>query len=93
MTKAVEEKKDMLDENKKKIRMSNFELLRILCMFLIVAHHFSVHSTFSNDISVVNLCLVRALRIGGKLAVNVYVLISGYFMISSKFKLKKLLIY
>lgn len=75
----------------KKPRLSNFELLRIICMILIVAHHFSVHSSFDSDISTFNYYLSKALAIGGKIGVNAYVLISGYFMINSTFKFKKLL--
>lgn len=75
---------------KKPTRMSNFELLRIICMILIVAHHFSVHSIIYSSPSTLNRYIIRGFAIGGKLAVNVYVLISGYFMIHSSFKLKKL---
>lgn len=75
----------------KNMRSSNFELLRIICMLLIIAHHFSVHSAFSSNTSIINLALIKFLKIGGKIGVNIYVLISGYFMINSHFKLKKLL--
>ncbi|MBQ3235357.1 MAG: acyltransferase [Clostridia bacterium] len=71
-------------------RQSNFELLRIICMLLIITHHLSVHSYYTSDISIFNQYLIRFFQIGGKLGVNVYVLISGYFMITSNFKLKKL---
>ena len=75
----------------KKTRLSNFELLRIISMLLIVAHHFSVHSHLISDTPIINVYLQRALATGGKVAVNLFVLISGYFMINSTFKFKKLL--
>lgn len=72
-------------------RQSNFELLRIVCMILIIAHHFSVHSIIPENISRLNRFIFDVFAIGGKVAVNVFVLISGYFMVKSKFKLQKLL--
>lgn len=81
----------MAKENNLKIRMSNFEILRIICMILIVAHHFAWHSSLSVNTPVVNKRIMDALVVGGKIAVNVYVLISGYFMIESKFKWEKVL--
>ena len=77
-------------ENVKRVeRSSNFELLRIICMVLIVAHHFACHSDFSSTISSLNNAVIKTLIIGGRLGVNVYVLISGYFLINSKFNIKK----
>ena len=72
-------------------RQSNFELLRIFCMILIIAHHFSVHSIMPENISMLNRLIFDVFAIGGKVAVNVFVLISGYFMVKSKFKIQKLL--
>ncbi len=78
----------------KKDRKSSLELLRILSMFLIVMHHYSVHGGFNlNDQSLtLNKVIVQILSLGGKLGVNIFVLITGYFLIKSNFKLKKLLI-
>ena len=77
-------------ENVKRVeRSSNFELLRIICMVLIVAHHFACHSDFSSTISSLNNAVIKTLIIGGRLGVNVYVLISGYFLINSKFKINR----
>ena len=77
----------------KHARQSNFELLRIFSMLLIISHHFVFHgidlaTTFTYE---ANLYITRALAIGGKLGVNIFVLISGYFLITSKFSFKKLL--
>ncbi|SEP62396.1 Surface polysaccharide O-acyltransferase, integral membrane enzyme [Streptococcus equinus] len=77
-----------------KQRKSNIELLRIIAMFLIVAHHFSVHGGFKDFNSVVSLnkFWVQLLQLGGKIGVNVFVIISGYFLISStRIRIKKIL--
>lgn len=69
------------------IRQSNFELLRIFAMLMIVAHHFSVHSGFdfnSSDFLLINKLWIIFIQIGGKIGVDVFVLISGYFLITAK---------
>lgn len=66
-------------------RQSNIELLRIIAMIMIVAHHIAVHSDFTfsaQDISI-NSLWIRLIELGGKIGVNIFVLISGFFMISS----------
>lgn len=68
----------------KKERDSRFELLRIFSMLLIVAHHFAGHG--GGD-GILNNILV----VGGKLGVNLFVLISGYFLINSKINFQKVL--
>ena len=76
-------------------RQSNIELLRILSMIIIVFHHFAVHGGFSWGASVsIPLFWYNLLRMGGKIGVNAFVLISGYFLITDKgslFNLKRLL--
>lgn len=75
-------------------RLSNFELLRIFAMLLIIAHHFSVHGDFTFTTGVVTIpqLWIQFLYIGGKIGVNLFVMISGYFLIKSKrFKIEKLL--
>lgn len=61
-------------------------------MILIVAHHYSLHGfpkieTYSVDF---NKCLIDILSLGGKIGVACFILISGYFMLDSKFTIKKL---
>jgi surface polysaccharide O-acyltransferase-like enzyme len=74
-------------------RNSNLEFLRILSMLLIIMHHYSVHGAFVLDpgILTTNKVIVQILSAGGKLGVNCFILITGYFMIESSFKVKKLL--
>lgn len=75
-----------------KQRKSNIELLRIFAMVLIILHHYALHGGLSSIAGFgVNKYIGTICLIGGKLAVNLFVLISGYFLIESEFKLKKVL--
>lgn len=70
-----------------KLRDSNFELLRLICMFYIILHHFIVHGLktagyFGDDIDVSSLFFNSFFLI----AVNCFVLISGYFGIKFSWK-------
>jgi hypothetical protein len=74
-------------------RDSIFEILRILCMVLIVVHHFSVHGNYQiiSSSNVLNIIFIKILQVGGKVGVNTLILISGYFLILGSFKFKKFL--
>ena len=78
-----------------KKRQANFELLRMTAMLMVVAMHFLSHTGGGGSqagqmpgakgtaaVLVESFCIV---------AVNVYVLISGYFLSESGFSLKRLL--
>ena len=87
-------KTDQLVNNHHSTKRNNsIEVLRILSMLLILMHHYAVHGGFSIDPSTtsVNKILIQFLSAGGKLGVNCFILITGYFMINSRFKLEKLL--
>ena len=83
----------------KKERNSNLELLRIIAMLFIVASHFAFHGFGSlgsfNEVNFIiansNNYLIYFLGMLGKIGVDVFVIISAYFMINSKFTFKKLL--
>ena len=76
----------------KKERNSSLELLRIICMLLIITHHFAVHSNFiSNETTVFNAFLINILSSFGKLGSNVFVMITGYFVVESKFKPRRVI--
>lgn len=65
-----------------KKRDANIELLRIIAMLMIIGHHFAVHGGFffqSRQITG-NMLFLQWLSIGGKIGVNLFVLISGYFL-------------
>ena len=70
----------------KKTRDSNIELLRIVCILMIIAHHFAIHPVWNFDTNSItaNRVLIQALCIGGKLGVNCFLLISGYYLVGSK---------
>lgn len=77
-----------------KTRQSNIELLRIIIMIGIVAHHFSVHGgyDFSTETVTLNRIWIQFIELGGKIGVNIFALISGYFLISSNsIKIEKVL--
>lgn len=84
---------DTLKLNKSKERQSNIESLRIIAMFLIVAHHFSRHGGFEFVAGItLNKLWIQFIQIGGKIGVNIFVLISGYFLIDvTSCKIKKIL--
>lgn len=67
----------MQNEN---IRQSNLEWLRILAMLLIVTHHFAVHGgkEFLEHFTT-NYVWTEFIASGGKVGVNLFILITGYF--------------
>ena len=75
-------------------RQSNFEILRVLAMAMIVAMHFMLKGgiavPMSDDGSITNhlAWIIEAFCI---VAANCYVLISGYFLVETQWKLKKLI--
>ena len=77
-----------------KERQANFELLRILSMVMVISLHYLIKGKItvplSQDTSLVNLTawLLQSFCI---VAVNVYVLISGYFLLEVEWSLKKLI--
>lgn len=73
-------------------RQSNFELLRIFSMFLIVTSHFAVHGTYeSPNYSTAEQIALDILRIGGKLGSNVFVMIGAYFLVGKRFKIERVI--
>lgn len=77
----------------KKPRSSNLELFRIFSMFLIVLHHYIVNSNvIINALATpTQLNSILALSFGawGKMGINCFVLITGYFMCKTNITLKK----
>ena len=77
-----------------KARDSNLELLRILCMALIVGYHF-VGGTESwiiyPQFSTFNLVAYHSVGLWGQTAVLCFVLITGYFMIDGRVKASKII--
>lgn len=77
----------------KVIRDSNFELLRIISIIIIIMHHFAYHNVlYMLPFSNYNLYIGLFLFSLGKIAVTVFILISGYFMINKKISIKKIIL-
>ena len=77
----------------KKERESNIELLRIVLMLLIISHHYVVNSgvmslIYQNCFSFKSIFLL-IFGAWGKIGINCFLLITGYFMCTSKISLKK----
>ena len=73
-------------------RNSSFELLRIFSMLLIVMHHYSIFGGFDYMAPFsFRLYFVQCLSMGGKLGVNLFILISGFFLCKSTFKWQRLI--
>ena len=79
--------------NYKKRRDSNIELFRIITMLLIVAHHYVVNSGLLEVMSAKPLSgksiFLFVLGAWGKIGINCFVFITGYFMCKSNITLKK----
>ncbi|MCT3487413.1 hypothetical protein EFR34_09820 [Lactobacillus delbrueckii subsp. lactis] len=78
-------------DSAKKVRQSNFELLRIISMFLIVLGHVTFQTKFVYPRqAVLHNVSIQSLWIGGKLGVWEFTLISAYFLSHSRFKIESL---
>lgn len=81
-----------------RMRNSNLELLRIITMIFIVAHHYVVNSgltamdgpIYSNAVSWKSLFLL-VFGAWGKTGINCFILITGYFMCTSNITCRKYL--
>ena len=72
-------------------RDSNIELFRVILMLLIIAHHFSLHYVIKDGLPLSSFERLYILLIGawGKVAVDCFVIITGYFMCKSRITAKK----
>lgn len=73
-------------------RKSNIELLRIISMIMITLHHFSLYLGLysNNSLGIQKNILGVFLFSLGKIGVNIFVIIGGYFLINSTFNVKKI---
>lgn len=74
-------------------RETNFELLRIVCMIMIVILHFNKYGLVLENVvpNTIDFYILNFLEYFCVIAVNAYVLITGYFMINKKIKIKKII--
>ena len=75
------------------IRQSNIELLRIIGMLMIIAHHYVVNSGIMDAFEVgntsANYIFLSFWGMWGKTGINVFILISGYFMCTSDLTIRR----
>lgn len=71
---------------KKTYRNSNFEILRILAILFIIVSHYSFHGGFSFGAHIIPPANEIMLRFSvlGNLGVDIFIIISGYFLVYSK---------
>lgn len=81
----------------KKSRSSNLELYRIICMLMIVAHHYVVNSGLRSegaplmmDLTSGNSIFLTLFGAWGKTGINCFLMITGYYMCASQITLRKL---
>lgn len=76
-----------------KERQSNFELLRIIAMIMIIMYHYVIHGLQGTnaDWGESNKLVLEIVSMFGKIGVNFFVLISGYFGIKSTGRASKLI--
>lgn len=74
-------------------RSSNFELMRIVLMLLIVANHLLSNSGLYDQISLSSLSnkgrAILLFSMWGKTAINPFVMVTGYFMCTSRLTLRR----
>lgn len=98
MDKTITQNNHPVHAKKNPTKQSNFELLRIISMVLIVAHHFSYHgvlkTSYENGFNsqTLTVFLAEVIESGGKIGVTLFVMITGYFMIHSKINVKKIVL-
>lgn len=82
-------------KNSKQGRMSNLELLRCVAMMMVVVLHYLGKSKLLGDMTAGGLTVTESvawlIEVFCIVAVNVYMLISGYFLSDSSFRLSRLL--
>ena len=78
-------------------RERNFEVLRTIAMFFIVVYHCLTHGvggnygfSMTNAISFSNFMFSDFMLVFSSIAVNLYVMISGYFLVDLNFKLSRI---
>ena len=78
---------------KTNIRKSNIELLRIIGMLMIIAHHYVVNSGIMDAFEVgstsTNYVFLTLWGMWGKTGISIFVLISGYFMCTSNLTIRR----
>ena len=83
-------KKEKRDNSNQKMRDSNFELMRIISMFMIVVTHIIGHGYVVENCDGLTETAVALLKCLLYVHVNSFVLFTGYYQCKGKFKLQKI---
>lgn len=79
------------EQSQNTMRSSNIELLRIIAMFMVVLGHYYVKGGFPDDsLMTTSKLVMQFLGSWSKIAVDIFVIISGYFLVTQKFRWKKI---
>ncbi len=70
--------------NTKAVRQSNFEWLRIVAILMILCFHYALKGGWSFETGTMERFVQKLFLILGELGVNLFMLITGYFMINGK---------
>lgn len=73
-------------------RNSNIEMLRILCMMSIIMGHFVSQTGFNNYSFDINSSVITVISMGARISVNVFLIISAWFLVSSRYRYEKITI-
>lgn len=79
-----------MKEHLNSTKNSNIELLRMFCMFIIILHHSVLYGGGTEQAFGLNKIFSTIFYIGGKLGADCFMAISAYYMIDSKFKIKRI---
>ncbi len=80
-----------IDKKEKMKRSTNFELLKIICMFFVISLHVCTQSSIaSNPASIVDGVLFIVLSEFGRTACTVFVMVSAWFLSEASFKTERL---
>lgn len=84
----------MSSSNLQRQRSSNFELLRIIAMLAIIAHHYVVNSTVTKSFiydgsPTTQQYFLEIWGMWGKTGINAFILISGYFMCCMRLTIRR----
>lgn len=91
MKRILEEPSCSSEQSQNMMRLSNIELLRIIAMFMVVLGHYYVKSGFPDDsLMTTSKLVMQFLGSWSKIAVDIFVIISGYFLVTQKFRWKKI---
>lgn len=81
----------ILNDGKKSQRDGNFEVLRIVSIIMVVFWHLNVHGGFFKETLGVNHIIFSIIGVLTVISVNLFVMITSYFLVEKKIKPKKLL--